>query len=377
MRLSLSPLSNPPVFSKKQVISGVVLLFLIISLNLTKSFVEPPLKPEEIQIKLAEEIYANPILEDRNIWKVDRSNLQQEDLVANDTLDSMDALEKLIENSFASDKETPINLTEIPTGKLPSRQELSSFDIRSKAEKRMMKVANSRITIHTVKAGETIYNISRMYGIDVQTIIGANSDASNLGRLHAGQELKILGTKGVLHRMNASESIKDVARLYHVSANSIISYNGLKNRRIKAGDTVVVPGANPVDFVALNKSGTGQYLWPVRGKITSLFGGRWGQLHAGIDISVPIGTPVKAAKSGRVTVSRWWGAYGYAVEIKHADNTVTRYGHNSKLIVAEDQYVYQGQIIALSGNTGRSTGPHVHFEIRIKGKAVNPMIYLK
>lgn len=377
MRLGLPPLSTPPAFSKKQVISGVLLLFLIISLNLTKSFVEPPLKPDDIQIKLAEEIFANPILEDREIWKVDRSNLQQQDVLDSETLDSMDALEKLMENSFASEKEEPIKLKEVISGQLPSRQDLSSFDIRSKAEKRMLKVANSRITVHTVKAGETIHDISRMYGIDVQTIIGANSDISNLGRLHAGQELKILGTKGVLHRMNANESLKDVARLYHVSLNSIIAYNGLKGHKIKAGDSVVVPGANPVDFVALNKAGTGQYIWPVRGKITSQYGGRWGQLHAGIDISVPTGTGVKAAKSGRVTVSKWWGAYGYAVEIKHTDNTITRYGHNSRLLVAEGQYVYQGQTIALSGNTGRSTGPHVHFEVRIKGRAVNPLIYLK
>ena len=120
------------------------------------------------------------------------------------------------------------------------------------------------------------------------------------------------------------------------------------------------------------------YMYPVTNwAVTSTFGYRWGRLHAGIDVGVPVGTTVRASRAGRVVTAGWVGGYGYCVIIDHGDGVSTRYGHLSQTIATVGQYVDQGEQIALSGNTGRSTGPHLHFEIRINGEAVDPAPYLE
>jgi murein DD-endopeptidase MepM/ murein hydrolase activator NlpD len=124
------------------------------------------------------------------------------------------------------------------------------------------------------------------------------------------------------------------------------------------------------------KQGSGGLVWPVSGPVTSGFGYRWGRLHAGVDIAVPVGTAVHAAQSGRVAIAGWVGGYGNYVCIQHAGALSTCYGHNSSLGVSVGQSVSQGQVISASGNTGNSTGPHVHFETRINGNPVDPMGYL-
>jgi YD repeat-containing protein len=120
------------------------------------------------------------------------------------------------------------------------------------------------------------------------------------------------------------------------------------------------------------------FLWPAEGKLTSKFGRRWGRMHKGIDIAGPTGTPIHAAADGIVIQSGWnSGGYGNLVEIRHADGTTTRYGHNSRLSVAVGQTIRQGQQVAEMGSTGHSTGSHLHFEIRPGGAdAVNPIAHL-
>ncbi len=128
--------------------------------------------------------------------------------------------------------------------------------------------------------------------------------------------------------------------------------------------------------------GTGTMQWPARGRISSNFGWRYHPVlkkkkyHSGLDIAVRSGTPVLAADSGVVLVSGWRGGYGYFVAINHGNGISTCYGHNSRLLVKAGEKVSKGQKIALSGNTGLSTGPHLHFEVRIKGAPANPIPYL-
>ena len=128
--------------------------------------------------------------------------------------------------------------------------------------------------------------------------------------------------------------------------------------------------------------GTGQLGWPASGEITSPYGYRvhpiWGTTiyHSGIDIGVDEGTPVHAADGGVVVWSGWMGGYGYAVVIDHGNGLSTLYGHNSELAVDEGQSVAKGQVISYAGSTGNSTGPHVHFEVRVNGDPVDPMGYL-
>ena len=123
-------------------------------------------------------------------------------------------------------------------------------------------------------------------------------------------------------------------------------------------------------------SGSGQLSWPVSGPVTSSFGVRWGRMHEGIDIAVGQGTPVHAAAAGTVIYAGWMEGYGNLVAIDHGNGLSTAYGHNSSLASSVGQSVSAGQVIAYSGSTGHSTGPHVHFEVRVNGAPVDPLGYL-
>jgi peptidoglycan DL-endopeptidase CwlO len=132
------------------------------------------------------------------------------------------------------------------------------------------------------------------------------------------------------------------------------------------------PSAGPI------QQGSGGMIWPVSGPITSGFCERrsYEACHPGIDIAVPTGTPIRAAASGRVAIAGWVGGYGNYTCIQHSASLSSCYGHQSAIHVSVGQQVSQGQVIGLSGSTGNSTGPHVHFEVRINGSVVNPMNYL-
>ncbi len=152
----------------------------------------------------------------------------------------------------------------------------------------------------------------------------------------------------------------------------------------------IADAERPIITVAAPVS-TGRYaggtlLWPVNGRITSGFGMRldpyyhvW-QLHPGVDIAVPIGTPIAAAAAGRVSQAGWYGGYGNYTCIDHGQvngqRLSTCYGHQSRLLVSPGQLVRAGQVIGLSGSTGASTGPHLHFEVRLGGRPVDPLPWL-
>jgi murein DD-endopeptidase MepM/ murein hydrolase activator NlpD len=131
-----------------------------------------------------------------------------------------------------------------------------------------------------------------------------------------------------------------------------------------------VPNPGPI------KHGSGGLIWPVNGAFTSPFGMRWGRLHAGIDIAAPTGTPIRAAQSGTVAIAGFTGGYGNYTCIQHAGALSTCYGHQSSIGVSVGQSVGQGSVIGAVGNTGNSTGPHLHFETRVNGSPVDPMGYL-
>ncbi len=124
------------------------------------------------------------------------------------------------------------------------------------------------------------------------------------------------------------------------------------------------------------RQGSGTLIWPANGAVSSPYGMRWGRLHAGIDIPLPVGTGLRAAAAGRVAIAGWVGGYGNYTCIQHAGALSTCYGHQSSIGVSVGQSVSQGQVIGSSGNTGNSTGPHLHFEVRINGSPVDPLGYL-
>jgi murein DD-endopeptidase MepM/ murein hydrolase activator NlpD len=139
-----------------------------------------------------------------------------------------------------------------------------------------------------------------------------------------------------------------------------------------------LPGLGREDAYLPGSQAMTGYIWPAKGDFTSPYGPRWGRMHKGIDVAAPTGTPVVASAPGVVSEVGWDGyGYGNYVEITHPDGAVTLYGHNDRVLVREGQAVAQGEQISEMGSTGRSTGPHVHFEIHPSGRgAVNPMAYL-
>ena len=160
----------------------------------------------------------------------------------------------------------------------------------------------------------------------------------------------------------------------------IIKENGVEVENKTLSSEVISQPVNQVVLVgtkATPKLVAGNYKYPVRGaRLTSKFGSRWGRTHTGIDLACPTGTRIGASDGGTVTFAGYKGSYGYLVIISHGGGRETYYAHCSKLLVSKGQKVYQGQHIANVGNTGRSTGPHVHFEVRINGTPKNPLNYL-
>jgi murein DD-endopeptidase MepM/ murein hydrolase activator NlpD len=210
--------------------------------------------------------------------------------------------------------------------------------------------------------------------------------------LEIGQQLKILPFKGVIHKVSAGDNLWTIAQDYGIDISDILEFNMIEDEgeSLQIGQEVLLPGAklkanssSILDEKLKRKTrssqiiGKGKLGMPARGKITSRFGSRWGRMHQGIDIAAPTGQNIYAAKGGKVVFSGWRGNYGKLVIIDHGDGLSTYYGHNSRNLVSKGDRVDKGEVIAKVGSTGRSTGPHVHFEVRINGQPVNPLKWTK
>lgn len=162
----------------------------------------------------------------------------------------------------------------------------------------------------------------------------------------------------------------------HIVTDLVTYTNDLESGREQLEENVEVAAIAQV--VKRGTKSKPTYMYPVTNwNVTSNFGYRWGRLHAGTDIGIPIGTTVRASRAGQVITAGWVGGYGNCVMIDHGDGVWTVYGHLSEITTSVGSYVEQGQQIALSGNTGRSTGPHLHFEIRVNGSATDATPYLE
>jgi len=155
------------------------------------------------------------------------------------------------------------------------------------------------------------------------------------------------------------------------SLESLEAENAKVTSRIQA-----LTGGGSGGTAAPIRRGSGALVWPINGTISSPFGMRWGRLHAGIDIPASVGTPIRAADSGKVILAGSQGGYGNYTCIQHSGSMSTCYAHQSSIGVSVGQSVSQGQVIGATGNTGNSTGPHLHFEVRINGTPVDPVGYL-
>ncbi|MFQ5513492.1 MAG: M23 family metallopeptidase [Myxococcota bacterium] len=191
------------------------------------------------------------------------------------------------------------------------------------------------------------------------------------------------------HVVRAGETLWSISQRYGASVEAVALANRIEDpSRLRVGQRLVVPAGRPkirarngrvwTASVPRGRSGGVAFVWPVRGPVTSSFGLRHGAHHDGLDISVPEGTPVRAAESGRVIHSddRLSG-YGNLIVVKHSGNLSTVYAHNRRNLVRVGEFVEKGEIIAESGRTGRASAPHLHFEIRRGGRAVDPLDYLE
>ncbi|WP_139025337.1 peptidoglycan DD-metalloendopeptidase family protein [Acetonema longum] len=229
------------------------------------------------------------------------------------------------------------------------------------------------IVSHVVQAGETLSEIAERYDIDVDTILGANPETNEL--IHPGDSLIIMPQKGVMHTVNQGETLWDIAHGYGVDLSAITAANHKQDSLLRTGERLWIPGGKPRRSLAA-RSRYGRFIWPTYGEMTSLFGWRWGRLHSGIDIANHIGTIVMAAQSGRVSFAGWLGGYGRTIIIEHGQGFSTVYGHLSDYEINKGDYVAAGQPIAYMGNSGLSTGPHLHFEIRRNEEALDPLSLL-
>lgn len=230
--------------------------------------------------------------------------------------------------------------------------------------------SNNQISLYVVRRGDTLSGISKMFGVSTNTVLWAN-DLKSAKDIHPGDQLVILPISGVSHTVKKGETIASIVKKYKGELDEVLSYNGFEKGHVVAvGDVVIVPHGveTPVASVTspIRSSGgpdiAGYFVRPMVGRKSQGLHG-----YNGIDIAAPIGTPVVASASGTVTVARpfgWNGGYGQYVVISHPNGTQTVYAHLSSVIVSQGSYVVQGQVVGYSGNTGRSTGAHLHFEIR-------------
>jgi murein DD-endopeptidase MepM/ murein hydrolase activator NlpD len=178
------------------------------------------------------------------------------------------------------------------------------------------------------------------------------------------------GSKKV--KQSGKDGLAQVEEKVTILNGDVVDETVTKNTVITAAvNEVVAVGSKVTTYVA-----SGRFIRPSRGSISSRFGYRSRGYHTGVDFASRIGTPIVAADSGKVSFVGWNGGYGRCLMINHGNGYQTLYGHTSKIYVKEGQYVKKGQVIAAVGSTGNSTGPHVHFEVRVNGVPKNPLKYV-
>ena len=237
---------------------------------------------------------------------------------------------------------------------------------------------------HAVKVGETLGQIASLLGVSIDQLVTSNRIRSPES-LVAGQTLRV-PQEGILHEIKEGQTLTDISLTYAVSVEEITAANRITNpEMIYAGEEILIPRDASLPWrtvVALSRGAETRFIWPLVGEVVSTFGWRvhpvlqFRHHHDGIDIDVPEGTTVVAAAAGLVSFVGEEEGYGTMLVLSHADDYITAYGHLSRVFVYSGQFVEAGQPIAESGNTGISSGPHLHFEVRNREFPIDPMRYL-
>lgn len=255
-----------------------------------------------------------------------------------------------------------------------------------------------KINTYVAKSGDTVSSIAAFLNLKPDTIAESN-DMSISTVIKEGQVLEYPSVDGVIYKLKDEDTLWDLSVLNKVDVNKLIEINKIEfPEKLSPGKKIILPDVTKVQSVASNSSNVKKSTsskdssnkkpttsktfasrgsLPTSGTITSKYGKRWGKQHTGIDIAAPTGTNVYAFMDGKVSFSGWKTGYGKLIIIDHGNGIQSYYAHNSKLIVESGQTVKKGTHIAEVGNTGNSTGPHTHFEVRKNGTAVNPHNYIE
>lgn len=245
---------------------------------------------------------------------------------------------------------------------------------------------------YIVEKGDTISTIAKKFGISTETIKWENNLKGNT--LTVGEEIRILPVSGIAHKVSSGETVYSIAKKYNTDAQKIVDFpfnefagNG-ESFALITGQMLIVPdGIKPSEQPTIKRQvyiaqgpipvAKGGFTYPVRGGISQFFS--W--YHPGLDITASIGTPIVAAHNGTVTevhLGTYDGGYGNNVYISNGDGIISHYAHMSGANVSVGQQVIGGQtVVGWIGMTGRTTGPHIHFEIRKNGVPVNPLSYIQ
>ncbi len=234
---------------------------------------------------------------------------------------------------------------------------------------------------YVIRKGDSIATVARKFHLRQDTIISINN-IRNASGFKVGLELKIPNMDGITHRVGRGDSLPALAKKYGVDMTKLADTNDLSNASLRAGSDLFIPGAKLAPS-ALQGFYAVKMIWPARGPISSPFGYRSNPFtgvrtfHAGMDIVVNTGTPVKTIMDGSVSDTGYNGVFGNYIIVTHGEGYQTLYGHLSAVGVKKGQSISQGAVIGRSGNTGYSTGPHLHLGLFKKGTAINPAKLLK
>jgi murein DD-endopeptidase MepM/ murein hydrolase activator NlpD len=234
---------------------------------------------------------------------------------------------------------------------------------------------------YTVRSGDTLGGIAKRFGLTVDSLISANG-ISSARAVKSGTALRVPSMDGLVHRVRSGESISTISKKYRIEATTLVDANDLGSATLSPGQSLFIPGAKLADADLKQVLGE-MIIWPARGRLSSYFGYRPDpftgirRFHAGLDIVINSSTPVRAAAGGIVSDVGYNANFGNYIILSHSGGLQTLYGHLSSSAVAKGAKVAQGTMIGLSGNTGYSTGPHLHFGVFKSGVGVNPLKYLK
>ncbi len=239
------------------------------------------------------------------------------------------------------------------------------------------KPKNSTISIYVVREGDTLSTIGKLFGVSVNTILWANN-LPRASSIKEGQTLTILPVTGVKYTTKKGDTLASVAKKFGGDADEIASFNGLDSTTLAAGVDILIPdgevqaapassgtkSSSPTARVAVNTAvQSGYFAAPLAHYV------RTQGIHGynGVDLASSVGTPILASAGGDVIISKetgWNGGYGKYVVIQHPNGSQTLYAHQSSVLVSVGEHVEKGETIGYVGNSGKSTGPHLHFEIR-------------